>query len=113
MSAILSISWTNEHRLRANQLRSQGLTYKETPKRLTEQFKLPFSGEGVRWQFRSGLIDQFDNKPGDKSKKQFDFHDEGNNKVSSFQIRSLKPIQIPNVDINEILDKRKNFTKDE
>ena len=41
------------------------------------------------------------------------FHDEGNNKVSSFQIRSLKPIQIPNVDINEILDKRKNFTKDE
>ena len=41
------------------------------------------------------------------------FHDEGNSKVSSFQIRSLKPIQIPNVDINEILDKRKNFTKDE
>lgn len=41
------------------------------------------------------------------------FHDEGNVKVSSFKIRSLKPIQIPNVNINEILDNRKNFTKDE
>lgn len=41
------------------------------------------------------------------------FHDESNYKVSSFQIRSLKPIQIPNVDINEILNNRKNFTKDE
>ncbi len=41
------------------------------------------------------------------------FHDENNQKVSSFQIRSLKPIQIPNVNINEILEKRKNFTKDE
>ena len=40
-------------------------------------------------------------------------HDEGNVKVSSFKIRSLKPIQIPNVDINDILGNRKNFTKDE
>ncbi len=41
------------------------------------------------------------------------FHDEANTKVSAFQIRSLKPIQIPNVDINEILQNRKNFNKDE
>ena len=41
------------------------------------------------------------------------FHDEANTKVSAFQIRSLKPIQIPNVDINDILENRKNFDKDE
>lgn len=41
------------------------------------------------------------------------FHDEANTKVSAFQIRSLKPIQIPNVDINDILENRKNFNKDE
>jgi len=32
---------------------------------------------------------------------------------SPFIISSLKPIQIPNMDINEIIDRRKNFTKDE
>lgn len=41
------------------------------------------------------------------------FHDEANTKVSAFQIRTLKPIQIPNVDINDILENRKNFDKDE
>ena len=32
---------------------------------------------------------------------------------SPFKVSSLKPIQIPNMDINEILDNRKYFTKDE
>lgn len=32
---------------------------------------------------------------------------------SPFVISSLKPIQIPNMDIKELIDQRKNFTKDE
>lgn len=32
---------------------------------------------------------------------------------SPFVIASLKPIQIPNMDINELIDRRKYFTKDE
>ncbi|WP_084600852.1 protease Lon-related BREX system protein BrxL [Methanolacinia paynteri] len=32
---------------------------------------------------------------------------------SPFIISSLKPIQIPNMDINELIDRRKEFTKDE
>ena len=32
---------------------------------------------------------------------------------SPFQIVSLKPIQMPNLDLEEILDARANFTKDE
>ena len=32
---------------------------------------------------------------------------------SPFMISSLKPIQIPNMDINELIDRRKKFTKDE
>jgi len=39
--------------------------------------------------------------------------EEWNKKVSPFKIDSLKPIQLPNVDIEEIKENRKHFTKDE
>lgn len=39
--------------------------------------------------------------------------EEWNKKVSPFRIDSLKPIQLPNVDVQEVIDNRKNFTKDE
>lgn len=42
------------------------------------------------------------------------FYDEDEKRqFSPFMIEGLKPIQIPNVDLSEILDARKNFTKDE
>lgn len=41
------------------------------------------------------------------------FYDETDKKSSPFVIESLKPIQIANIDINEIKENRKNFTKDE
>lgn len=39
--------------------------------------------------------------------------EEGSKKVSPFVIESLKPIQLPNIDINEIKENRKHFTKEE
>ena len=39
--------------------------------------------------------------------------EEGSKKVSPFVIESLKPIQLPNIDINEIKENRKHFTNDE
>jgi len=39
--------------------------------------------------------------------------EEGSKKVSPFIIESLKPIQLPNIDINEIKENRKHFTNEE
>lgn len=41
------------------------------------------------------------------------FFDEEDKNSSPFNISSLKPIQMPNMDINEIFEGRKEFTKDE
>lgn len=41
------------------------------------------------------------------------YYDELEKKSSPFAIKDLKPIQMPNMDLNEILDGRKHFTKDE
>jgi ATP-dependent Lon protease len=41
------------------------------------------------------------------------FYDEENRHNNPFRIESLKPIQMPNMDLNEIMEGRKNFTKDE
>jgi ATP-dependent Lon protease len=41
------------------------------------------------------------------------YYDEEQKNLSPFSISSLKPIQIPNMDINEIFEGRKQFTKDE
>ena len=41
------------------------------------------------------------------------FYDEENRHNNPFRIESLKPIQMPNMDLNEIIEGRKNFTKDE
>ena len=41
------------------------------------------------------------------------YYDEEVRNSNPFIINSLKPIQTPNLDINEIFDGRKNFTKDE
>ncbi len=41
------------------------------------------------------------------------FYDEDDKQSSSFKIRSLKPIQVPRVDLTDILDKRDEFTKEE
>ncbi len=41
------------------------------------------------------------------------FDEEEKRQFSPFMIENLKPIQIPNVDLSEIIDARKNFTKDE
>ena len=41
------------------------------------------------------------------------FYDEESRDINPFSIESLKPIQMPNMDINEIREGRKNFTKDE
>ncbi|MCK9313502.1 MAG: protease Lon-related BREX system protein BrxL, partial [Methanocorpusculum sp.] len=41
------------------------------------------------------------------------FYDEENRHNNPFSIVSLKPIQMPNMDLNEILEGRKHFTKDE
>jgi ATP-dependent Lon protease len=41
------------------------------------------------------------------------FDEEEKRQFSRFMIENLKPIQIPNVDLSEIIDARKNFTKDE
>ncbi len=41
------------------------------------------------------------------------FYDEENRHNNPFSIASLKPIQMPNMDLNEILEGRKHFTKDE
>lgn len=48
--------------------------------------------------------DEFDEKPKRRKKQKYD---------SPFNIVSLKPIQMPNLDLNEIIDARKNFTKEE
>ncbi|MEA2056363.1 MAG: BREX system Lon protease-like protein BrxL, partial [Patescibacteria group bacterium] len=40
-------------------------------------------------------------------------YDEDDKKTSAFKIRSLKPIQIPRVDLTDILHERENFTKEE
>lgn len=39
--------------------------------------------------------------------------EEWNKRISPFIIESLKPIQLPNIDINEIKENRHNFTNDE
>lgn len=41
------------------------------------------------------------------------YYDEEQKNVSPFSISNLKPIQMPNMDLNEILDGRRQFTKDE
>ena len=43
---------------------------------------------------------------------EYQYNDEEKD-TSSFHIKSLKPIQVPNMDLTEILEGRKNFTKDE
>jgi ATP-dependent Lon protease len=39
--------------------------------------------------------------------------EEGNKKNSPFKIESLKPIQLPNVDVDEVKENRKFFSKEE
>jgi ATP-dependent Lon protease len=41
------------------------------------------------------------------------FYDEEQKNMSPFTISNLKPIQMPNMDLNEIIEGRKEFTKDE
>ncbi|WP_462406689.1 protease Lon-related BREX system protein BrxL [Gracilibacillus sp. Marseille-QA3620] len=41
------------------------------------------------------------------------FYDEEQKNMSPFSIGNLKPIQMPNMDLNEIIEGRKEFTKDE
>ncbi|MFE8698279.1 protease Lon-related BREX system protein BrxL [Cytobacillus sp. FJAT-53684] len=41
------------------------------------------------------------------------FYDEEQRNMSPFSISNLKPIQMPNMDLNEIIEGRKAFTKDE
>ncbi|MDR7870701.1 MAG: protease Lon-related BREX system protein BrxL [Tissierellaceae bacterium] len=41
------------------------------------------------------------------------FYDEESNSRMPFIVSNLKPIQMPNMDINEIIEGRKHFTKDE
>lgn len=41
------------------------------------------------------------------------YYDEEQKNISPFSISSLKPIQMPNMDLNEIIEGRKEFTKDE
>ncbi|MDM8128311.1 protease Lon-related BREX system protein BrxL [Paraclostridium benzoelyticum] len=41
------------------------------------------------------------------------YFDEDNKDISPFNISSLNPIQMPNLDLNEIMKGRKNFTKEE
>lgn len=40
-------------------------------------------------------------------------YDEEDKKTSPFRIKSLKPIQMPNLDLNEYIEKRSNFSRDE
>ena len=40
-------------------------------------------------------------------------YDEANHKSNPFKIKNLVPIQLPNLDLDEIILNRKNFTKDE
>lgn len=41
------------------------------------------------------------------------YYDEEQKNMSPFSISNLKPIQMPNMDLNEIIEGRKGFTKDE
>ncbi|EIJ81286.1 putative ATP-dependent Lon protease [Bacillus methanolicus PB1] len=41
------------------------------------------------------------------------YYDEEQRNMSPFSISNLKPIQMPNMDLNEIIEGRKHFTKDE
>ncbi|MCK4258504.1 MAG: protease Lon-related BREX system protein BrxL [Halanaerobiales bacterium] len=41
------------------------------------------------------------------------YYDEENRKINPFSIASLKPIQMPNMDLEEVFEGRKYFTKDE
>lgn len=41
------------------------------------------------------------------------YYDEEQKNMSPFSISNLKPIQMPNMDLNEIIEGRKEFTKDE
>ncbi|MEL3971111.1 protease Lon-related BREX system protein BrxL [Rossellomorea oryzaecorticis] len=41
------------------------------------------------------------------------YYDEEQKNISPFSISNLKPIQMPNMDLNEIIEGRKEFTKDE
>ncbi|NHM30665.1 protease Lon-related BREX system protein BrxL [Neobacillus terrae] len=41
------------------------------------------------------------------------YYDEEEKNMSPFSISNLKPIQMPNMDLNEIIEGRKGFTKDE
>ncbi|MEQ2529411.1 protease Lon-related BREX system protein BrxL [Bacillaceae bacterium CLA-AA-H227] len=41
------------------------------------------------------------------------YYDEEQKNMSPFSISNLKPIQMPNMDLNEIIEGRKKFTKDE
>ena len=41
------------------------------------------------------------------------FYDEESRHNNPFSIASLKPIQMPNMDLNEIMEGRKQFTRDE
>jgi ATP-dependent Lon protease len=41
------------------------------------------------------------------------YYDEEQKNMSPFSVSSLKPIQMPNMDINEVLEGRQQFTKDE
>ncbi|MCB9789992.1 protease Lon-related BREX system protein BrxL [Candidatus Nomurabacteria bacterium] len=41
------------------------------------------------------------------------YNEDDKNGQSPFIVRNLKPIQIPNVDLNDVLEARKNFTKEE
>ena len=41
------------------------------------------------------------------------FYDEEQRNINPFSISNLKPIQMPNMDLNEMIEGRKQFTKDE
>lgn len=43
---------------------------------------------------------------------EYDF-DEADFKSQTIKIRDLQPIQLPNIDLDDILLNRRNFTKDE
>ncbi|MFC1727139.1 protease Lon-related BREX system protein BrxL [Patescibacteria group bacterium] len=82
-----------------------------------DMYVAKFSNLGIRnVLIQSSLIKQYEKllAGGIWSIIELDYlFDEEDKKVSAFRIRSLKPIQIARVDISEITENRKEFTKEE
>lgn len=82
-----------------------------------DMYMAEFSNLGIRNVYiQSNLIKQYEKllAGGIWSIIELDYaFDEEDKKVSAFRIRSLKPIQIPGVDLREIIENRKEFTKEE